>query len=921
MQMLNKLSLSFAISSIALIAAFSAPMYAATDDPSRDADKLMVVDCMLPGKVMKLGGGARYMSARRPIKTTGADCEIRGGEYVAYDRASYASSLKVWLPDAKSGDAKAQTYVGEMFEQGLGTTPDFSAAVTWYRKAAEQGYDRAQMNLGSMYERGLGVEKDEVEALNWYRKATGLEDDGLVLASEVAEIEAEAEELRVALAASEAEVSRLKSSLDTSRREMDNSRIKLDTTLLELEEMRYMASRSQASGASGADVEQLNAQIQEKERQLAANRSELQNLQVAYDRQEAQFTAQLSVQQDGESSSDQLLDLERQKIADLEKQVSELSNGLELRQFELNQSNAQLGALRRQLEAQAANDKSASESSMAELTAIIERQKVELDKKNQDISSLQGTLAQQQQALQRDQASFQQREQQAQQSSGADSAELQAELARERSRLAGLQGEVASLSRELELKQSNLDQSNSQLAVLNQQLDNTSSQQMNAEQSMAQLQGMISSQQSDLEQKALAIGYLEQELANQKQALLTERESFQQREEQYKSTTDIALVEKQSMENRLAQTEAQLSAYQQQLIESDRLIKSQQTEISGRQQEIEQLQQGQMRMEATRVLNLESELGEKSIQLLSAQGENSSLQRQIDEYRNQLDRLRNQLASGNLETTVAMRGPELQAAPVPRTRRNALPGVKFGKYHALIIGNNSYSEFPALKTPVNDAKAMARVLEERYGFKTQVLINADRYAILQTLNSYRERLSEDDNFLLYYAGHGTLDEKNDRGHWLPVDASPNNNANWISNVAVTDIINTMTAKHIMVIADSCYSGSLLDRNLQMNLQGGRSEQMETEYYKQLSKIRSRTALTSGGTQPVMDGGGGRNSIFANSLLRVLETNTGILQGPDLFLEVHQQVRTSGLNAIEQVPDYNVIQNTGDLGAPFFFVSS
>ena len=170
---------------LVLLSAYSAPVLRAADDPSNDVDKLMIVDCMLPGKIMKLGGGARYMSARRPIKTTGANCEIRGGEYVAYDRASYASSLKVWLPDAKAGDPRAQTYVGEMFEQGLGTTPDYKMAVSWYRKAAEQGYDRAQMNLGSMYERGLGVEKNELEALNWFRKATGMAEDELVLASDV----------------------------------------------------------------------------------------------------------------------------------------------------------------------------------------------------------------------------------------------------------------------------------------------------------------------------------------------------------------------------------------------------------------------------------------------------------------------------------------------------------------------------------------------------------------------------------------------------------------------------------------------------------------------------------------------------------------------------------------------------------------
>jgi len=125
----NKASLSLTTGIIVLISAFSAPVISSTDDPSRDVDKLMIVDCMLPGKIMRLGAGARYMSARRPIKTTGADCEIRGGEYIAYDRASYASSLKVWLPDAKAGDPKAQTYVGEMFEQGLGTTPDYETAV------------------------------------------------------------------------------------------------------------------------------------------------------------------------------------------------------------------------------------------------------------------------------------------------------------------------------------------------------------------------------------------------------------------------------------------------------------------------------------------------------------------------------------------------------------------------------------------------------------------------------------------------------------------------------------------------------------------------------------------------------------------------------------------------------------------------
>ena len=104
MNVSSKPFLALAVGTVVVLAAMSTPAISSIDDESRDVDKLMVVDCMLPGKIMRLGGGARYMSARRPVKTTGADCEIRGGEYIAYDRASYASSLNVWLPDAKAGD-------------------------------------------------------------------------------------------------------------------------------------------------------------------------------------------------------------------------------------------------------------------------------------------------------------------------------------------------------------------------------------------------------------------------------------------------------------------------------------------------------------------------------------------------------------------------------------------------------------------------------------------------------------------------------------------------------------------------------------------------------------------------------------------------------------------------------------------------
>jgi TPR repeat protein len=111
-----------------------------------NADSLLIVDCLLPGQVRRLGTQATYVTARRAMKTSAADCAIRGGEYTATDRASYATSMRVWLPLAKAGDADAQTNLGEILEKGIGGAPQPDLAVQWYELAAEQGSSRAQLN-------------------------------------------------------------------------------------------------------------------------------------------------------------------------------------------------------------------------------------------------------------------------------------------------------------------------------------------------------------------------------------------------------------------------------------------------------------------------------------------------------------------------------------------------------------------------------------------------------------------------------------------------------------------------------------------------------------------------------------------------------------------------------------------------------
>ncbi|KAF9932792.1 hypothetical protein FBU30_007299 [Linnemannia zychae] len=73
---------------------------------------------------------------------------------------------------ANHGDKDIQLKLGDLYMNGQrGLTRDYSAAMTWYQKAADQGYANAQFKIGYMYHRGHGVQQDYSTAMTWYQKA------------------------------------------------------------------------------------------------------------------------------------------------------------------------------------------------------------------------------------------------------------------------------------------------------------------------------------------------------------------------------------------------------------------------------------------------------------------------------------------------------------------------------------------------------------------------------------------------------------------------------------------------------------------------------------------------------------------------------------------------------------------------------
>ena len=247
--------------------------------------------------------------------------------------------------------------------------------------------------------------------------------------------------------------------------------------------------------------------------------------------------------------------------------------------------------------------------------------------------------------------------------------------------------------------------------------------------------------------------------------------------------------------------------------------------------------------------------------------------------------------------------------------------VSFGRYHALLIGNDDYAHLPHLNTAINDVRRLDAILRERYEFETHLLTNATRYQILSALNELRGRLTTNDNLIIYYAGHGELDPVNMRGHWLPVDAEPGNTANWISNVAITDILNVIAAKHVLLIADSCYSGTLTRSSIARQ-EVALTDAERLTWLKVMAKKRARVVLTSGGLAPVLDSGGGAHSVFAQALLRVLEANDDLLSGRSLYQGVAARVAHAAANLeFEQAPEYSPIARAGHESGDFFLVPS
>lgn len=246
-------------------------------------------------------------------------------------------------------------------------------------------------------------------------------------------------------------------------------------------------------------------------------------------------------------------------------------------------------------------------------------------------------------------------------------------------------------------------------------------------------------------------------------------------------------------------------------------------------------------------------------------------------------------------------------SPGEISKAQPIPKLNYGKYLALIIGNDNYTELKPLKNAGNDADALASLLKSKYGFEVEILKDANREDTLKAMAQIRKKATKNDNVLIYYAGHGWLEESTDDGFWLPINSSMDEETNWIPNTDIIRSINRMEAKHVLVVADSCFSGTLT--------RGVSISERNSNFIEKIVNKKSRTVLTSGGLEPVSDVGAYGNSIFASVLLSILRENQGVIDGSTLFNMLREKVVINS----DQTPEYGNIRKAGHDGGDFLFV--
>lgn len=185
------------------------------------------------------------------------------------------------------------------------------------------------------------------------------------------------------------------------------------------------------------------------------------------------------------------------------------------------------------------------------------------------------------------------------------------------------------------------------------------------------------------------------------------------------------------------------------------------------------------------------------------------------------------------------------------------------KIWSVVVGVSTYEHMPTLRFTDDDAYRFYAFLKSPEGgalpnnqIKLLIDEEATRNNILAALQETLLRADENDVIVFYYSGHGLA------GSFIPVDYDGFNNR--VLHDEIKQVFEKSRAKHKMIFADACYSGSLLAMKSVVNT-------TIEKYYASFKNTKGGLAFftSSQGEEISLEDGGLRQGIFTHFLIRGL----------------------------------------------------
>jgi hypothetical protein len=218
-------------------------------------------------------------------------------------------------------------------------------------------------------------------------------------------------------------------------------------------------------------------------------------------------------------------------------------------------------------------------------------------------------------------------------------------------------------------------------------------------------------------------------------------------------------------------------------------------------------------------------------------------------------------------------------------------------------------EWSPLEYPVKDAQEIKNILLEYYNIdEWRELYNreATKAAIVRLFIELQDKTGPNDSVFVFHAGHGFNDERTKTSAWIPYNGGEDkiDQANWLSHLQIRSMLDSLKARHVFLVSDSCFSGDLLDAARGM-------PEPVINYPAAYDKV-SRQAMSSGASESVED-----VSEFASRLKNtLLRTETPYIT-PDYLLSQIKEARTT--RPLYTIPILAAIPRSGhQLGGSFLF---